>query len=474
MRKFITFGPAMVVLLAAVVTLLAAPATMRRVTYAGAEATMQIARTNLENDNILKQIDRAVRSVAEAVEPSVVHIGISQIGPNGRAVKIGQGSGWVFDDKGHIVTNAHVVRNARQITAQFYDGRAMDAQVIGQDPTTDIAVIRVDTTEGLFPVQRATGTELHQGERVFAFGSPFGFKFSMSEGIVSATGRDPENVLGRGGGYTNFIQTDAAVNPGNSGGPLMNVEGKLVGMNVAIATAMNAGGQGGEGQNSGISFAIPLDTIERVVGQIITTGTVNKGYLGINHARNDEVNEQLIDNLNLKARGVLVTDVEAKGPAAAAGIKGGDIITRINNKPTPSIAVLRSIITNTGPGESATIEIVRNGEPQEFKVTLGELTALTPVEVNAAVEAIQRFGIESFAQTTDGKLLIAGMVRGSRAARAGLRPGVIVAQVDGQPVTSEEEFFQMSSRSLAQGRLLRVTVTDDNGQEREVEIDPRP
>src|SRR5690606_29485193 len=120
----------------------------------------------------------------EAVEPSVVHIGIGRAGPYGRVIKVGQGSGWVYDDRGHIVTNAHVVREARQITVQFFDGRAMDATLVGQDPTTDVAVLKVDTDEGLFPVQRATGVELHQGERVFAFGSPFGFKFSMSEGIV--------------------------------------------------------------------------------------------------------------------------------------------------------------------------------------------------------------------------------------------------------------------------------------------------
>jgi serine protease Do len=474
MRKFITFGPAMVVLLAAVVTLLAAPATMRRVTYAGADATMQLARANLEQDNILKQIDRAVRSIAEAVEPSVVHIGISQVTAGGRVFKVGPGSGWVFDDKGHIVTNAHVVRNARQITVQFFDGRAMDAEIVGQDPTTDIAVLKVDTTEGLFPVQRATGIELHQGERVFAFGSPFGFKFSMSEGIVSATGRDPSNVLGMGGGYTNFIQTDAAVNPGNSGGPLVNVEGKLVGMNVAIATAVNAGGGNGEGQNSGISFAIPLETIERVVGQVITTGTVNKGYLGINHARNDEMNERLIENLKFAARGVLVTDIEATGPAAAAGLRGGDVITRFNNRPTPSIAVLRSIITNTGPGESVTVEVVRDGETREFKVTLGELTAVTEVEFNEAFQAVRRFGIESFAQTMDGKLLLAGVIRSSRALRAGLRPGMIVSQIDGQPVANEQDFYQFSARNLAQGRTVKMTVTDDTGQEREVELDPRP
>lgn len=472
MRRFITFGPALVVLLAAVVTLVAAPATVRRVTYAGADATIQLARQNLASDNILKQIDRAVRSIAEAVEPSVVHIGISQPGPGGRPFKVGQGSGWVFDSKGHIVTNAHVVRNARQITVQFFDGRAMDAKLIGQDPTTDIAVVKVETTEGLFPIARATGAELHQGERVFAFGSPFGFKFSMSEGIVSATGRDPENVLGRGGGYTNFIQTDAAVNPGNSGGPLVNVEGRLVGMNVAIATAASTAG--GEGQNSGISFAIPLETIERVVEQITTTGTVTKGFLGIGLAQNDEANERSLANLNIKARGVLITAADPRDPAGAAGLAAGDVITRINGRPTPSIAVLRSIVSNLEPGQKASVEVIREGETREFTVTMGERNEPTPLEVQAALDALRRFGIDEIVDTRGGSPLIASLLRPSRAIRAGIRPGNVITEVNGETVSSGGEFISAVAKPLAQGRPVKITIADDLGQEREVEVDPRP
>lgn len=472
MRKFITFGPALVVLLAAVVTLLAAPATMRRVTIANAEATMQLARQNLEGDNILKQIDRAVRSVAEAVEPSVVHIGISRV-MAGRVMKVGQGSGWVFDNRGHVVTNAHVVREARQITVQFYDGRAMDATLIGQDPTTDIAVLKVETTEGLFPVTRASGAELHQGERVFAFGSPFGFKFSMSEGIVSATGRDPENVLGRGGGYTNFIQTDAAVNPGNSGGPLVNVEGKLVGMNVAIATAANSGGAG-EGQNSGISFAIPLETIERVVEQIIETGGVSKGFLGISLPTTDDDNERALARFEVKGRGVIVLAAEPSGPAGAAGMKAGDVITRINGRSVNNIAVLRSLVSNMMPGQTANVEVIREGAPVALQVVVGERTLPTLVELQEARKALARWGVDELVQTSGGNLLIATMTRGSDAIRAGLRPGMIISQVEGEPVNTVEEFDLATARNLAQGRRVKITVSDDQGQERDVEIDPRP
>src|SRR5205085_7634281 len=143
--------------------------------------------------------------------------------------------------------NSHVVRGAKQIEVTFQDGRTSSAELVGQDPSTDIAVIQVKTDEGLFPVQRATALDLHQGERVYAFGSPFGFKFSMSEGIVSGLGRSAHTMLG-GGGISNFIQTDAAVNPGNSGGPLVDIRGRVVGMNVAIATAQNTSGAN-EGQS---------------------------------------------------------------------------------------------------------------------------------------------------------------------------------------------------------------------------------
>lgn len=474
MRKFITFGPALVVLLTAVVTLVAAPAAVRMVSYAGTQAAVEQARVALGQDTVLKQIDRAVREVARAVEPSVVHIGVN-VTPMGRGrgmIPASQGSGWVFDGAGHVVTNAHVVRNARNIAVTFQDGRVVDAELVGQDPTTDIAVIKVTSTEGLFPIDRATGESLEQGDRVYAFGSPFGFKFSMSEGIVSALNRDPENVIGTGG-YTNFIQTDAAVNPGNSGGPLVNVEGRLVGMNVAIATARNSAGDS-EGQNSGISFAIPLETIERVVGQVITTGKVTKGYLGVGYSITDEANQRLIDGLKIRARGVLLTNIEREGPAEAAGLRVGDVITRINERAMTGVAVFRSMITNIPPGETVNVEVLRDGEPKEIKVTLAEFKWITPIEQREAMTAFQNFGILGVAPTGNGRLVVTEMLRGSPAMRQGIRPGMAIITAEGREVADQNDLLEAVGRQLAQGRTVKITVSDDTGTEREVELDPRP
>lgn len=470
MRKFITFGPALVVLMTALVTLVAAPAAVRMVGYASTDAQIQLARQGLEQDNVLKAIDRAIRNIADAVEPSVVHIAVDEpTGRGGRWVRQAQGSGWVLDGQGHVVTNAHVVRGARRIMVQFQDGRAVEADLVGSDATTDIAVIRVKASDGLFPMQRATGVELHQGDRVFAFGSPFGFKFSMSEGIVSGLGRDPRSVIGPDGdGYTNFIQTDAAVNPGNSGGPLVNVEGKLVGMNVAIATAPKAGPE--EGQSAGISFAIPLATIESVVSQLVTGGIVARGYLGITHPGSDEANQSELNRLNYRGRGVVAAGVQTGGPAARAGIQAGDIITRLNGQAVTGVPVLRSAISNNQPGDKVSVELVRSGTTQTLEVVLGNLPP-TEGEKREAAEVAARFGIGDVTETMDGVLVISQVRVPSLASTSGLQPGQVIVAVDGQKIAGMRDFFNaLAERGLHQGHEVTLTVQTPNGQSQDVQI----
>jgi serine protease Do len=474
MRKFIAFGPALVVLVTALVTLVAAPAAVRMVGYAGTDAQIQMAAQSLEKDNILKQIDRAVRNIADAVEPSVVHVGVEEavMDQYGRGRRYAaQGSGWVFDKAGHIVTNAHVVSDATRITVQFSDGRAADAEVMGKDADTDIAVLKVSTSEGLFPVARASGLALHQGDRVYAFGSPFGFKFSMSEGIVSGLGRDPGQILSTSGGYTNFIQTDAAVNPGNSGGPLVNVEGKLVGMNVAIATAarMTIRGEQSEGQNSGISFAIPLSTIERVVEQIVAGGVVTRGYMGIGRPADDEMNRRELARLNFHGRGVAVTKVEAGSPASKAGMLENDVITKIDGETIASVPALRSAIANKAPGEATKVEVWRAGKLQNVIVVLDRL--ISESDKGKALVATAKWGILDVADTDKGEVYVTRVRIPSPAYNAGVRPQLKVVEVAGAPIKNLEDFATaLASNDLHQGHDVPMVLEDREGTRLDVKI----
>jgi serine protease Do len=456
MRKFIAFGPAMVVLLTAFVTLFAAPAAVRFVGYANTENQIALAQNTLEGENILKQIDRAVRSIADAVEPCVVHVGVEGSFTNGwqRGRFASQGSGWVYDKLGHIVTNAHVIQNAQRISVQFYDGRAATAEVLGQDRDTDIAVLKVNVSEGLFPVLRATKYDLHQGDRVYAFGSPFGFKFSMSEGIISGLGRDPQQILASPTGYTNFIQTDAAVNPGNSGGPLVNAEGKLVGMNVAIATAPS---RSGEGQNSGISFAIPLTTIDRVVEQIVSGAVVTRGYLGIFYPLDDEANQLALNQSGYQGRGVVVTRVEADSPASKSNIHVGDVILKIDDNPVTSGAILRSFVGNKAPGDKAKVEIWREGKTLTETVTLSRL--ITEEDKRSAARVLISWGITDIAPTNDGRVFVSDVQMPSPAYRAGVRPQLRIVSIGGTNIKTEEEFFQaLAAAGLQQGHDVEMNL----------------
>lgn len=468
MRRFFTFGPAIVVLITAMVTLVAAPAAVRRIGHANTQATIQLARAELDDDHILKAIDRATRAIANSVEPSVVHISVTMTRGRGYAMG-GTGSGWVFDADGHIVTNAHVVRDSSRVMVQFQDGRAVRAKVVGVDSSTDVAVLKVDADDGLFPAKRAPDVVLHQGDRVYAFGSPFGFKFSMSEGIVSGLGRDPGQIVGSSG-FTNFIQTDAAVNPGNSGGPLVNVEGRVVGMNVAIATSPGLMANG-EGQNSGISFAIPVATIESVVEQLITTGVVARGYLGVSRPMSEDQNNRLLNSQNFRGRGVIVTDVPNDGPAAKAGILPGDIVTKINGQDAITVATFRSLIANGVPGESVKVEVWRQGESLAYDVTLATLPP-SPPEIRDALRAVEAFGITALGETDKG-LEVRALISASSAVRKGIRPDHLITAVDGMEIKTISDLgVALVKRGLLQGRQVSLTIDDGTGQNLIVPMEP--
>ncbi|MBK7405632.1 MAG: trypsin-like peptidase domain-containing protein [Phycisphaerales bacterium] len=466
MRKFTDWGPAVLVLTATLLALLVAPTMVRRVEFAQTSARVTLARQALGEDDILERIDQAVRRVAESVEPSVAHIDVRLSSRVHWASS--SGSGWLFDTAGHIVTNAHVVRGADRIRAQLSDGRLYDAELVGADPFTDIAVLKLPTTEGLVPATRASGTHPRQGERVFAFGSPFGFKFSMSQGIISGLGREPEGAVAMSAGFTNFIQTDAAVNPGNSGGPLVNVRGEVVGMNVAIATGSDSQGTT-EGQSAGISFAIPLPVIESVVTQLIETGTVRRGFLGITMGNSET--ERLRD-AGFNGFGVQIDAVSVGGPAADAGLKDGDVITAIDGQVVTGIGVLRSLISSVKPGDGILLSVWRNGETWTTRAVLAQ--AGPDVVLSAGVrDELARFGL--LVNGTDRRSggdppVFTRVVADSPAAQAGCQRGQRVVKVGGHDVATLDEFAAaLSDQGFLIGREVEIEVTQQDADTGEIQ-----
>jgi len=322
--------------------------------------------------------------VATSVLPSVAHIqvrsnvtfgGDEEAGRPGtrRSFPRASATGWVWSPEGFIVTNAHVAEGSDELRVELNDGRVRNARVVGTDVRTDIALLKIDDAPGLVPLRRASGEPVFVGDRVFAFGSPFGIKFSMSQGIVSGLGRsEAAGLVGMNSGYTNFIQTDAAINPGNSGGPLVDVRGRIVGMSTAIANNVQFDGDGPalQGQSAGIGFAIPLETIEAIVGQLVEDNIVLRGYLGITLSQYfPEIAQRF--NLTYDGTGIVVTAVRDGHPAERAGLRVGDVITRVQGSVASNPDVLRSLVSIRQPGESVKIGLWREGQASELEVRVG-------------------------------------------------------------------------------------------------------
>lgn len=459
MRRIISLGPALIVLATASSLLWFSPQILRSLAASQTEAQILLARRTIDSDDILERLNMAIRAVADSVEPSVVHIDV--LAPEGtRRRMIGAtGSGWIFSAKGHIVTNAHVVRGSRFVRVQLNDGRASQATIVGIDPFTDIAVLKIDA-ESLIPVPRATGERLYQGDRVFAFGSPFGFKFSMSEGIVSGLGRAAGPSLDSGG-FTNFIQTDAAVNPGNSGGPLVDIKGRVVGMNVAIATAKDStgNGSGGEGQSSGISFAIPLVTIENVVQQLIETGKVSRGFLGISYDPR-EFQDEGTGRVGVSVR------ISSDGPAARAGLQNEDLLVSLNGQRFTSLQGMRSLISNARPGDSLKVEFKREGVLQEASVIMGEMPTSALIQPGILEDIQDDLGLTFEDPATprefynvSGTPIITAVAERSHASDAGLKEGDRITQVGSQKVsTIGEALAAMIDQGLYTGKPIKIEV----------------
>ncbi len=379
---------------------------------------------------ILEQINRANRAIAKLVEPSVVHVSAQNAMQRRSFVApyASSGSGWIWDEQGYIVTNAHVVDGAQRLQVQFFDGELRDADLVGLDLRTDIAVIKVDAG-GLHPAKRGDSATVEQGDMVYAFGSPFDFRFSMSAGIVSGLGRSTalDNI-----DYQNFIQTDAAINPGNSGGPLTDVRGRVIGMNTAIAT--NPGSSVGQAQFAGIGLAIPMGMIETTVTQIIETGEVRKGYLGVEVISLDRARfgvtpyGEIVERF--KGEGAMLGRITAGSPAQMAGFRSGDIIVAIDGQKVTSDATVRAVVSSRRPGDQVRFDIWRleddgaeSGGEDGVRLSLTATLAELDVSVNLAPSlprAMREAGIASFSTSTPER---------ARALQAPYLRGILIEEI---------------------------------------------
>jgi serine protease Do len=370
------------------------------------------------------------------------------------------GSGVIVSPDGYIVTNNHVVAKATDIEVLLSDKRTLKGKVVGADPQTDVAVVKVQAKE-LPTVPFGDSSEIRVGDTVMAFGNPFQQYFTVTRGIVSALGRslyDPDK-------FENFIQTDAAINPGNSGGALVNIRGQVVGINTAILSGSS--GPGGEGGFIGIGFAIPSNIAKHVMEDLIKTGKVSRGYLGVS-IRN--LDEGLAKEFKVPdTAGALVQDVTAGGPGDKAGLKNGDVIRKLNGETVDSSGQLTSMVTDTNPGTTVTLEILRDGHPMTLKATLGERpsnlsasgggeTGKPPSEGTLRGLSVQNLTPEirdqlNLPSSVHG-VVVAEIDPNSPAAQT-LQPGDVIESINRQPVRSVADFNRLAAQ--AKGRtLLRV------------------
>ena len=362
-------------------------------------------------------------------------------GDNGQQRVRGLGSGVIVSKDGYILTNNHVIKEADKVTVMLGENKKYTAKVIGTDPSTDLAVIKIDAVN-LPAVTLGNSDEVRIGQWVIAVGNPFELLHTVTAGIVSAKGR---STVGLNLAYQDFIQTDASINPGNSGGALADLDGNVVGINTAISSPT--------GGNVGIGFAIPINMAKKIMDELMTKGKVTRGYLAL---MPQDVDESLAKGLKLKSTaGALVGDVTAAGPADKAGIQRGDIITNFNGKKVENSNQLRAIVADAEPGSTAKMVLLRNGREMTLPVVLGERpkefdTNRSGDEETPEEQTGEKLGLslqtltpeiarQLSYQNEDG-VVVGGVTAGSPADDAGLRRGDLIKEVNRTEVTSVQQF----------------------------------
>lgn len=342
-------------------------------TNAGVGTQTSPSNTTVRNVNDLQQLSATYAAISSRVTPAIVNINTRQTegatddpfggGEGQPQVRQGTGSGVIVDGRGLILTNNHVVEGAQQITVTLTDKRRFRGRVLGTDPATDIAVVKIEPQGKLPTLQFANSDAIRVGDIVLAVGSPLGLASSVTQGIISAKGRSNLGISQ----YEDFLQTDAAINPGNSGGALVDVTGRLVGINTAILSR--------SGGNQGIGLAIPSNLARKISGQLVANGKVTRGYLGLGTVT---VTDDIAQQLNMsESRGVLVTGVVRDGPAGNLPWvrRGGNVITTFNGTAVESEGQLRNLIANTAPGTKVTLGVQQPDGAKQFSVVVGRRSA---------------------------------------------------------------------------------------------------
>jgi len=430
-------------------------------------------KASVEKDVLasIQKTSKAFTAVAKKTMPTVVFISVEKIIETGQAVapfpfnnpfdlfnedffrrffgyrypdmqprkykQRGMGSGFIISEEGYILTNHHVVGEADKISVRLMDGRQFEAEIIGSDPRSDVALIKIERGKNLPVLPLGDSDLLEVGEWVMAIGNPFGLAHTLTVGVVSAKGRTAVGIAD----YEDFIQTDAAINPGNSGGPLINLKGEAIGINSAIFSK--------SGGYMGIGFAIPISMAKAIKDQLIKYGEVRRGYLGISI---QDLTKELMDSLGLKDKeGVLISDVTEDSPADRAGIKRGDVVVEYISKEIRTAGQLRNFIALTPPGTDANITVIRNGKKMVLAVELGSQQKAKAAAISQK-EMMKKFGFRvqnltedlarQFGYNAREGVIISQVAPGTPAHLAGLKPGVLILEVNRKAVKNSQEFME--------------------------------
>ena len=434
----------------------------------------------------LRRIGQGFSQVVEEVSPSVVNVRVSkevkasrqpfggspfeffgdspfgqffEMPEGGDYLERGSGSGVIVSADGYILTNSHVISGVDEITVVMADGEQYDAEVVGSDPQSDVAVIKVDAKD-LPAAKLGDSDAIEVGEWVLAVGNPFELQNTVTAGIISARGRSGISPMSTSS-YEDFIQTDAAINPGNSGGPLVNLDGEVIGINTAIATRT--------GGNIGIGFAIPINMAKQIMEQLIDTGKVTRGWLGVII---QNITPELKDEFGLKTtEGALVGDVDKDGPAKKAGVRRGDVIVEYRGEKVKDINQLRNLVAATEVGTMAEVKVNRDGKLKTLRVKIGELPGREVAlgrQDGGGFEGESGFEVANLSPSLrnqldlpedQGGVVVTKVDRTSDAYQKGLRKGDVVIEVNRQEISDVGDFNRVMSGVSGGGRVLLVVIT---------------